>query len=194
MRKAVFLDKDGTLIHDIPYNVRPDLIRLKNDVQSGLLRLQVAGFLIIVVTNQSGVAKGFFEESQLKTVENTIARLLSEGGVKLNGFYYCPHHPDGIIKEFAILCDCRKPSPGMLLEAAARSDIDLSNSWMVGDILNDVEAGNRAGANTVLINNGGETEWLTGKYRTPDHIADNLVDAADYILKVENEREQLGGM
>jgi D-glycero-D-manno-heptose 1,7-bisphosphate phosphatase len=194
MTKAVFIDKDGTLIPDIPYNIDPVLIRLKDEALPGLLKLQNDGFLIIIVSNQSGVARGYFNEQQLLPVENKIAQLLSDGGIQLNGFLYCPHHPEGTIKDFAINCECRKPKAGMLLQAASRWDIDLSRSWMLGDILNDVEAGNRAGSKTVLINTGGETEWQAGDYRKPDFIARNITQAADYILKVENEREQLGGL
>ncbi len=182
MQKAIFLDKDGTLINDIPYNVNPDLIELSEDSTSGLRRLQKAGFKLIVVTNQSGVSRGFFKETSLKGVEARLAELLEAEQIKLDGFYYCPHHPDGIIPEYAIDCECRKPNPGMLKQSAEEHYIDLHRSWMIGDILNDVEAGNRAGIRSILIDNGNETEWVEGAFRKPVYEAKNINDAADFIL------------
>ena len=193
MTKAVFIDKDGTLIPDIPYNTDPELIRLNDEAAPGLIKLQNAGFLIIVITNQSGIARGLFTERELEPVKSKIRMLLSGSGIQLSGFLYCPHHPDGKIKEFALDCECRKPKPGLLLQAALKFNIDLRGSWMLGDILNDVEAGNRAGCKTVLIDNGGETEWQIGDYREPKYIAANINQAADYILKFGNERN-LGGL
>ena len=87
--------------------------------------------------------------------------------------YYCPHYPDGKIQKYKIECDCRKPKPGLILQAAREHDIDLSNSWMIGDILNDVEAGNRAGCKTILLDNGNETEWIWNEIRTPAFIVNN---------------------
>jgi D-glycero-D-manno-heptose 1,7-bisphosphate phosphatase len=182
MNKAIFIDKDGTLIPDIPYNVDPERIALYDDASTGLLKLQKAGYLIIVITNQSGIALGYITTDQVKAVETRIRSLLSENGIRLTGFLYCPHHPEGKIEEFALDCECRKPQPGMLLKAAVTWEIDLKASWMLGDILNDVEAGNRAGCRTILIDKGGETLWEQGEYRTPHFIAGNLLQAADYIL------------
>ncbi len=188
LNKAVFLDKDGTLIVDVPYNVNPDLIALSNHCLSGLLKLQKADYLLVVVTNQSGVAQGYFKEEELIAVEQRLADLLGVAGITLNGFYYCPHHPGGIVQPTAIECDCRKPAPGLLLKAAKELNIDLHSSWMVGDILNDVEAGNRAGCKSVLINNGNETEWKINNMRHP-HITVNSIDqAAEKILDTDAEQ------
>lgn len=185
MQKAIFLDKDGTLIPDIPYNVIPQKITLNEGAAEGLQKLRDAGFLFIVISNQSGVARGLFEESALKGVEEKLSGLLDKIGVSLRGFYYCPHHPEGTHPAYSHACDCRKPQPGMLQKAAAEHNIDLTQSWMIGDILHDVEAGNRAGCRTVLINNGGETEWLSGPFRTPAFTAANLNEAAAAILEME---------
>ena len=182
MNKAVFLDKDGTLINDIPYNVDPDLIALSDDSVDGLRKLQKAGYKLIIVTNQSGVSRGFFKEASLKGVESRLNELLKTRHLKLDGFYYCPHHPDGIITEYAIACECRKPNPGMLKQSAKEHNIDLHRSWMIGDILNDVEAGNRAGVKSILIDNGNETEWIEGAFRKPVYTAKNINDAAGFIL------------
>lgn len=182
MNKAIFLDKDGTLIPDIPFNVDPEAITLYDQAVPGLVKLQENGFLVIVISNQSGVALGYITEEQVKGVELRIKQLLNAEGIVLTGFLYCPHHPDGKISEYAISCGCRKPEPGMLLNAADRWKIDLKASWMLGDILNDVEAGNRAGCRTILIDTGGETMWQAGEYRKPNFIAGNILQAADHIL------------
>src|SRR4051812_44705234 len=159
MRKAVFLDKDGTLIPDIPYNVDPSRIILEGGALEGLKLLGDAGFALLLVSNQPGVAHGYFRERDLLAVGERIGDLLGAAGVRLEGFYYCPHHPEGSVPEYSRVCDCRKPKIGLLLKAERDYGLDLSRSWMVGDILNDVEAGNRAGCGTVLIDNGHETEW-----------------------------------
>ena len=174
MNKAIFIDKDGTLIHDVPYNVDPELIRLQDYAES-LYLLQQQGYLLIIISNQPGIALGRFKEEDLKLVEGKIETLLSESKVTLQGFYYCPHLPGSE-------CDCRKPKPGLLLKASQDLEIDLKNSWMIGDILNDVEAGKRSGCNTILIDNGNETEWLWNQFRLPHYVANHLKEAAEIIL------------
>lgn len=179
--KAVFLDKDGTLIEDVPYNVDPERIQLTRGAVEGLQLLHAAGYELIVITNQSGVARGYFPESALVEVEERLRQLLAEVGVPRLGFYYCPHHPDGVVQELAIACACRKPEPGLLLCAAADHDIDLAQSWFIGDILNDVEAGRSAGCRTILIDNGNETEWQLSPQRTPHYTVADLAEAAQVI-------------
>ncbi|WP_235833102.1 D-glycero-alpha-D-manno-heptose-1,7-bisphosphate 7-phosphatase [Arcticibacter tournemirensis] len=182
MNKAVFIDKDGTLIPDIPYNTDPDLITLQENAVEGLRRLSHNGYLIIIISNQSGVARGLFKEEALNGVKSRIRDLLGAEQIALNGFYYCPHHPLGNVEEYCIECDCRKPEPGMFFKAAADFNIDLSSSWMIGDILHDVEAGKRAGCRSVLINNGNETEWNVNGTRIPDYLVKNIDEAALLIL------------
>lgn len=181
-RKAVFIDKDGTLIPNIPYNVNPEKITLFNKATEALHKLQDHDYLLVVLTNQSGVARGLFKETDLELVRHKIEGLLSFGDIKLAGFYACPHHPEGVIPEYTKICTCRKPSTGMFLQASKDLSIDLSKSWMIGDILHDVEAGNRAGCKSILINNGNETEWKSGPHRQPAYIADDLFQAAEFIL------------
>lgn len=182
MHKAIFLDKDGTLIPDLPYNVDPQLITLQPDTVEGLQALAEAGYLLIVISNQSGVARGYFKIDKLQAVEERLKELLGTYHLTLSDFYFCPHHPEGITSGYNIDCDCRKPMPGMLLRAAAEHNINLEQSWMVGDILNDVEAGNRAGCKTVLIDNGNETEWVPGEYRVPTITCGTIDAAAEQIL------------
>ncbi|HEY0272865.1 MAG TPA: HAD family hydrolase [Chitinophaga sp.] len=183
MRKAVFLDKDGTLIYDVPYNADPEWIFLQESLIHGLQQLQAAGYLLVVVTNQAGVAHGYFPEQHLQIVQARMTALLQEHGILLDGFYYCPHHPEGRMVTYACRCNCRKPLPGMFFRAAKEMNIDLTASWMLGDILHDVEAGNRAGCRTILIDNGNETEWRMGYGRVPDHVAGTINEAAAIILQ-----------
>ena len=180
-RKAVFLDKDGTLIYDVPYNVDPGLIRFRPGTMEGLALLHAAGYQLVVITNQSGIARGYFQEEELAAVIDYLRQRLAVEGIPLGGFYYCPHHTEGVVPEYTKACECRKPEPGMLLRAAAELGIDRHRSWYIGDILDDVEAGRRAGCRTILIDPGGETEWILTLERLPHHIADNLADAARII-------------
>jgi D-glycero-D-manno-heptose 1,7-bisphosphate phosphatase len=190
--RAVFLDKDGTLIEDVPYNVDPERIVLTPHAGEGLRLLQQLGYRLIVISNQSGIARGYFEESALNTVWQRLQQLLQPYGAHLMHCYYCPHHPDGKISTYAISCDCRKPGPGLFFRAAARHRIDLSASWMIGDILNDMEAGRRAGCRTILIDNGNETEWQLSLMRTPDAFVTDLREAA-WLIESEQQKhlEQL---
>lgn len=180
---VVFLDKDGTLVKDLPYNVDPERIELEEGVARGLRRLGKAGFRFVVVTNQSGVARGYFKESALEDVQERLNTLLQQNaGIQLSGFYYCPHYLHGIVCGYAVECDCRKPRPGMILRAAKELKIDLNRAWMVGDTLDDVESGKRAGCRTILINNEHETDWQMGPFRVPDFIATDFSEAAEIIL------------
>jgi D-glycero-D-manno-heptose 1,7-bisphosphate phosphatase len=180
--RAIFIDKDGTLIKDVPYNVDPALIQLQPGVKETLIRFKSEGFMLILVSNQSGVAHGFFKSEALDAVVERLDSLL--GPAEFDGVYFCPHHPQGKIN--AIDCDCRKPKPGMLLAAAEDYDIDLSRSWMIGDILNDIEAGKRAGCKTILLDNGNETEWIVYDDRQPDFVVQDWYEAADVILQTYN--------
>lgn len=181
--KAVFLDKDGTLTKNIPFNADPALIRLSDGAIDALRLLQHLGFQLIVVTNQSGVARGYFPERMLQNVEKRLCEMLESEGIVLKGFYYCPHLPQGKVSEYAIPCFCRKPQPGMIYRAAREHNLDLSASWMIGDILHDVAAGNRAGCRTVLIKNH-ETEGDSSPGRIPSFAVSNLMAAAKVIAGV----------
>lgn len=182
MNKAVFFDKDGTLVEDVPYNANPERIELCPGVPEALRLLQQERFKIAVVSNQAGIAYGYFNETDLEEIKNSLQYRLEKYGVHLSGFYYCPHHINGVISRYAIRCNCRKPAPGLLFRAAADLSVDLSRSWMVGDILHDVESGNRAGCRTALINNGNETEWISSELRTPTFTAENITEAVKRII------------
>jgi D-glycero-D-manno-heptose 1,7-bisphosphate phosphatase len=181
-QKAIFIDKDGTLIKDIPYNVDVHQVEFNEGVVDALKRLRAAGFLLIVVSNQSGVARGFFDMEDLKNLKDELNGILKEQGVEPDAWYFCPHHPKGVIKPYDVDCNCRKPSPGMILDAAKNFGIDVAESWMIGDILNDVEAGNRAGCKTILVNNGNETEWVLTEERQPTAIVSSFPDGVEIII------------
>ena len=140
LHKAIFLDKDGTVLEDVPYNVDPARMRLAPGAGAGLRLLQQAGYRLIVVTNQSGVARGFYSEAAVKLFNSHLQELLKAEGAHIDAFYYCPHHPDGKIKELAIRCHCRKPQPGMLEQAARDWPIDLARSFLIGDKDDDMAA------------------------------------------------------
>jgi histidinol-phosphate phosphatase family protein len=178
--RAVFLDKDGTLVHDVPYNVDPAHIDLLPNVGPSLRALQDAGYLLIVVSNQPGVALGRFASSALQAVESRLDELLTPYGVVITAYGWCPHHPNG--RGGKLACTCRKPRPGLLLDAASVHDVALGHSWMIGDILDDVEAGARAGCRTILVDRGGETRWRGGRLRTPNAIVYDFAAAAAIVL------------
>ena len=178
--RAVFLDKDGTLVHDVPFNVDPERIHLLPGVGKALRRLQDTGYLLIVVSNQPGVALGRFPAHALGAVEAALDELLTPYGVIITAYAWCPHHPGP--RSGMLACTCRKPRPGLLLDAAAVHGIALNRSWMIGDILDDVEAGARAGCRTILVDRGGETRWRGGRLRTPNAIVYDFADAASIIL------------
>jgi D-glycero-D-manno-heptose 1,7-bisphosphate phosphatase len=173
---AIFIDKDGTLVDNVPYNVDPGLITLTCGAAAGLAALIAHGFRVIVVSNQPGVALGLYQAADLLRVEQRLRELVPA----LGAFYFCPHRPDAG-------CKCRKPAAGLLLRAARQHGIRLDRSWMIGDILDDIEAGRRAGCRTLLLDNGNETEWQLSPARMPHLVADDLAQAASLILE-QHER------
>ncbi|TAK33877.1 MAG: HAD family hydrolase [Chloroflexota bacterium] len=181
VNRAVFLDRDGTLVADGRYAHDPEKMVLLGGVCAGLRLLETAGYQLIVVTNQSGIALDYFTEPELHRMHERLAQLLAEEGVRIGAFYYCPHHPRGAVAEYAFDCTCRKPAPGMLLKAAEEHQIDLPRSWLIGDILDDVEAGNQAGCRSILLNVGTET-LPTVPSRTPAYVARDFLAAVRFIL------------
>jgi histidinol-phosphate phosphatase family protein len=147
--------------------------------------LQAAGYRLILVSNQSGIARGYFDESELDAIEARVRDALREEGVHLDGWYCCPHHPAGSVAQYAVPCICRKPGPGLILLGAREHGVARRDSWMAGDILDDIEAGRRAGCRTVLIDNGNETEWRRGPSREPHYRASHLLGVARAILAAD---------
>lgn len=175
-RPAAFLDRDGTIIEDIHYLGAPDSIVLLPGAVEGMRLLREAGYLLICVTNQSGVARGYFSERKLRDIHERMKRILAAEGAPLDGLYYCPHHPDFGEEPYRLDCGCRKPRPGMLLAGARDFDIDLPASVLIGDAERDIEAGHAAGCRAIL---------RADDPRVPtkaDAIAPDLESAAEIVL------------
>jgi len=177
------LDRDGTLIHNYHYCRDPEQVHLLPGVAPALRWLSTAGYRLLVVSNQSGVARGLLSERDLAAVHARLRAVLAAQGVLLAGVYYCPHGP-GSAAGYTGACLCRKPEPGLFFRAAAEHGLALRRSWYVGDVLNDIEAGNRAGCRTVLLDLGTEPV-PDSSLRTPTFIARNLPHAAQLILAAD---------
>ena len=189
MTKACFLDRDGVINEEVNYLHDPAKAVLIPGAAAAINRLHAAGYLAIVVTNQAGVAKGLYEEKDIRAVHDRIAELLAADGAEVDAFFYCPHHPDkGYPEEnpaYKIPCECRKPKTGMIEKAAERFNIDLKESWMIGDTTMDIQTGVNAGMRTALVLTGeaGKDKKYDVK---PDLVCENLLDAVEKILKSED--------
>jgi len=185
MRPAVFLDRDGTLIEESGYLDRLERLSFFPFSVDAVRVLNHAGFAVVVITNQAGIARGIVEEPFVAEAHRHIAARLEAGGATIDGFYYCPHYPTGTVEKYRTTCDCRKPQPGMLHRAAAALDLDLPRSFVVGDRWHDLAAGHAVGARGVPVRTGvgRRDEETPHPGTTPDAIADNLMDAAAWILQ-----------
>ncbi len=190
MNKAVFLDRDGVLIEDVHLLTQQDQIRILPGVPEALSRLKSVGFQLIVVSNQTVVARGLSTEAQVLAINRHIAWLLiNEKAPSLDSVYICPHHPSATLSAYRQICDCRKPRPGMFLQAANERNIDLRKSFAVGDRITDIIAGSRAGCTTVMVQTGRHEAPLIESADPidftvqPDWVCSDLLAAADWILK-----------
>jgi D-glycero-D-manno-heptose 1,7-bisphosphate phosphatase len=185
--KAVFLDRDNTVMEDPGYIGDPKVVKLLPGVELALKSLSQCGYKLVVVTNQSGIARGLLTEQTLDKIHAELRRQLSQRGAHLDAIYYCPFHPEGTIEEYAKESDLRKPQPGMLQLGAKELDIDLSQSWMVGDSARDIEAGQRAGCKTIRVRSRADHHATPGleddEAVQADYTVRNLVDAARVILR-----------
>ena len=153
-RRAVFLDRDGTINVEKDYLYKVEDFEFISGVPEAIKKLKDAGFQVIVVSNQSGIARGYFDESDVEKLHQYIQTELATYGTSIDAFYFCPHHPDKGLGAYKVQCECRKGNPGMLLHAAREHDIDMKRSFMVGDKLADIEAGHRAGCQSLLVLTG----------------------------------------
>ncbi len=189
-RRAVFMDRDGTVLEEVGYVNHVDRVRLLERSAEAVGRINGARLQAVVVTNQAGVARGYFPESLVHEVHDRVRTLLAERGGRLDGIYYCPHHPSVGEPPYRKDCPCRKPRPGMLVRASEEMGIDLAASYVVGDTIKDVEAGHRVGATTVLVLTGygkGELAWRASEWpNQPHHVAADLLEAVDWILSRES--------
>ncbi|MFB3882146.1 MAG: D-glycero-beta-D-manno-heptose 1,7-bisphosphate 7-phosphatase [Armatimonadota bacterium] len=183
-RVAVFLDRDGTIIEEVNYLRSPDQLRLLPGSAAAIGRLNEAGLAVVVVTNQSGIARGMLTEADLALTNAALAQLLAQAGAHLDAIYFCPHHPEVGPAQYRRRCECRKPAPGMLLRAARELGLDLGRSFVVGDSTRDLLAGRAAGTHTVLVRTGygRRTEASHAAQSAADHIADDLAAAVEWIL------------
>jgi D-glycero-D-manno-heptose 1,7-bisphosphate phosphatase len=182
---AVFLDRDGTLIEEVGYLDRPERVTLYPYATDAIKALNRAGIRVVIVTNQSGVARGFFTEAVVHEVHEHIARLLARGGAHIDAYYYCPHHPDGHVAGYAMRCDCRKPGRGLVDRAVAEMAVDPLRSVAVGDRWVDIGLARRFGGKGVLVRTG----YGAGEEKRPpdglfaDAVVDNLAGAVSWILR-----------
>jgi D-glycero-D-manno-heptose 1,7-bisphosphate phosphatase len=185
MRRAVFLDRDGTLLEEANYLSELERLTFFPFAIDAVRLLNRANFAVVVVTNQAGIARGIVEEAFVGLAHAAMTERLGAGGARVDGYYYCPHHPQGIVEAYRQACDCRKPQPGLLRRAAADLDLDLEASFAVGDKLHDVQAGRAVGARGVLVRTGfgRKEEARPDRPVEPDAIVDNLMGAVAWILR-----------
>ncbi len=185
MQPAIFLDRDGTLNVDVGYMHRMDQLELYPWTADALRLLKRAGYLLVVVTNQAGIARGMIAPGFIAEAHAEMRRRLQQGGADLDALYFCPHHPDGSVKELAVECRCRKPAPGMVEDAVRDLQIDVSRSWVVGDKWLDVQLGHAAGARSILVRTGWgkEQEERRPAGQAVEGIYDNLIAATAHILR-----------
>ncbi|HKP14363.1 MAG TPA: D-glycero-beta-D-manno-heptose 1,7-bisphosphate 7-phosphatase [Blastocatellia bacterium] len=182
---AIFLDRDGTINEDIGYVSSPDELVIYPYAARAVRLINEAGLKVIIITNQSGVARRLYDEAMLATIHERLADELAGEGARVDAIYYCPHHPRIGDAQYRRACECRKPSPGMLQQAAREHDIDLGRSYVVGDKASDMNLATNAGARGVLVLTGYGRETLANRDRwpcAPEIIADDLLDAVRQIL------------
>lgn len=182
---AVFWDRDGTLIEDPGYLSSPEQVKLLPGAAEALRQLSEAGYQNIIATNQSGLARGLFDESTLERIHQRLGELLAAQGARVDAIYYCPYldGDQAVVPKYRADSDLRKPKPGMLLQAASERNIDLAGSWSIGNSLSDAEAGRAAGCRTILVTGDPEAQLQAKKHRAVDFVAGSLSQAAQIVLR-----------
>ena len=187
MHRAVFLDRDGTVNEEVGYLRDLADLRLIAGAGAAIKRLNEAGLKVVLVTNQSGVARGFFTEALVQEAHERLYRMLSREGARIDAVYYCPHHPTAGNSSYTVVCDCRKPGTGLIDRAARDLGIDVKRSYVVGDKWSDVELGQRAGAHPILVQSGFAPDdpgnIRPGHIGDPDFIARTILEAAEWIIQ-----------
>lgn len=183
-RWAVFLDRDGVINEEVNYLSSPELLKLLPGAAQAVRQLNQRRIPVIVISNQAGVARGYFSEEDVLRIHDRLSNLLSREGAHVDRYYYCPHHPTEGTGLYRFDCECRKPKPGLLLRAGSEMNLDLTRSYLVGDNVTDVEAGIRAGAKSILVLTGhGESLWKSWPAPVrPHHVAHDLSEAVNWIL------------
>jgi D-glycero-D-manno-heptose 1,7-bisphosphate phosphatase len=190
MKRAVFIDRDGTISEEVGYINHPSRFRLFPYAAEAIQHLNDNGWLAILVTNQAGVARGYFSEQMIQTVHAAMTADLEMNGAKLDAIYYCAHHPSVGEPPYRLDCDCRKPKHGLITQATQDFDIDISNSWMVGDRYSDLELARNAGLKSAFVLSGygrGEWEYQRASWNgDPDLVAENLLEAVQLIVSKDS--------
>lgn len=192
MNKAVFLDRDGTINEEMGYINHISRFKIFSFTFDAIKILNSLGFKVFVVTNQSGLARGYFDEDVLNQVHKDLLAKVKENKAKIEKIYFCPHHKDGIIEKYKIECDCRKPKPGMLLKAQKEFDISLKDSYLISDRYKDIQFAHLNGVKSILVKTGyglGELTFQKNSWpQSPDFISENLLDAAHIIEIIETSK------
>ncbi len=193
MNRAVFLDRDGVITKEPPYYAHKiDQLELIPKSAEAIRLLNESGFEVIVVSNQAGVARGYYQEKDIETYNNAMKRQLEEKGARIDALYYCPHHPGAAIEKYKTDCECRKPKPGMLKRAERDLNLDLKRSFLIGDKMSDIEAGYRAGCKTILVLTGqgnDELKMISKIDIKPNYISKDLFAAIQIIKKMIKVRK-----
>jgi D-glycero-D-manno-heptose 1,7-bisphosphate phosphatase len=180
--KAVFLDRDGVINEDYGYVHKIEDFHIFDEVYPALKKLRERGFKLLIITNQSGIGMGYYTEEDFFKITEHMKEKLKEKGIEIDKVYYCPHHPEGVVPEYTMKCNCRKPETGMIEEGIKDFDIDISQSFLIGDKETDIEAGKKVGLKTILVKTGRGKKYMENT--KADYIAENILDAVDnFILK-----------
>ena len=180
--KAAFIDRDGVINIDKGYTYKVEDLSIYNDVYYGLKQIQRQGFKLFIVTNQSGIARGFYTINQFKFFMDFLLKNLANNGVHIHDYFFCPHHSDGVVKEFSIECNCRKPNPGLINQASDKYNIDLNSSILIGDKNSDIEAGLKANIGlNIKINRNKENQ---AHIKASHYNVTNIIEAAELITKI----------
>jgi D-glycero-D-manno-heptose 1,7-bisphosphate phosphatase len=188
-KPALFLDRDGTLIEDRDFLSRVGDISFIPGAFRAIRNANESSIPVVLISNQSGIARGLFKESTLEKIHFAVSEQVRNSGGRIDAIYYCPHHPEGAVREYRLDCDCRKPKPGLLLHAAADLGIDLNRSVMIGDSLRDIAAGNSAGCRSVLVLTGNGLEQSASledsddEAEQPQYIASDILQAVTWALE-----------
>lgn len=188
MDKVVFMDRDGTINVEKNYLYRPEELTFIPGAEAAIKRLNDSGYKVVVVTNQAGVARGYYSEDDVRKLHGFMQEELKKSGAHIDRFFYCPHHPVHGKGKYLCSCNCRKPDIGMFKQAEEIFDIDITNSWMIGDNKGDIEAGIRYGVITILVGTGYGKKIMEEKNVRYDYYKNNLADAVDFILMRNGDR------
>jgi D,D-heptose 1,7-bisphosphate phosphatase len=190
MNLAVFLDRDGTVNVDVGYLCHPDQITLLSRAIEGLQVLRDCGLALVIITNQAGVARGLIPPEQLPVIQRAFLRLMRSHAIPIAGYYACPHHPEGILPAYRRVCDCRKPAPDLVLQAARELDLDVQRSYVIGDKPSDVQLAHNTGATGILVLTGEGRKHLDNyppDFGTPHMVCADLYEAAKWIAARESK-------